>query len=838
MKPLTPKQLSGRLSRQVLSVAQGIDQAIGWVEETRRNVPRLEMEADRLIIKLRRCRNKARGLSDAALKEIAIGMFGLAQSGKTYLLTSLAAGENGRIETSVGGVTLDYQKNLNPDNQPPAFVTRFTRQTEGKNTPNPVQLQLLNEADIARILAYAFILDTSANTHATTGAPELDEQHITDHLKTLSLHRQQESVPGLDSDDVVALWDYLARHDGRRQKPLERKFWPLAVELAPHLSLDDRASLFALLWGERSDYTALYRHFAHTLAQLSGARKVLAPISLLVDDALLPDGGLFNTQLFDRLNSASDLSTQVRPMINGRAAKGVELSMAEMIMLVAEIQIPLLSAPKEALFEQADVLDFPGFTLHEDTAAAVEDDNPERLLRIKPHPLSRALLRAKRAYLLERYTDNQEMNLLMVCTAAASKIDVRHVGRALDHWVRHVQGENPQIRSRRKPGLIWAVTRHDRRFTHGQNHDEAVQRYVGTPGDAWGTMLAMDKRGINRMATWLEAEVRREVKLGRISEQLSELQRELADNLLGCWYQPAGADDPARKQRIAESMLKALQTRTGVHGELLERLLPSRDELRHLYLQQQVQPPRAFAPYTDTQDSAAPLASYEPFGVGLDIDLFSTDNDDLPEDPSLTIAMPDDEEVAENHSYESEFARRVYHYWVNHLRNLPDNVAVIELLGINRPTIEMLAEELITASIRLRIEDDLQTMLVDSGQLGLNRESKADRQVSRALNVLGDFVAWLGFQQMTESLRPDSRVNKGQKIFAKPEKQVANFGTSRRLTKLSATPVNNTAYYIYDWLIGLNEMIIQNAGYAAGRDIKPKQRERLGSILSLIKPEH
>ncbi|RNM03830.1 putative virulence factor [Dickeya undicola] len=832
MKPLTPKQLSSRLSRQLNAVSQGVDQAIAWVDETRRNVPRLDMEADRLVVKLRRCRNKARGLSDSSLKEIAMGMFGLAQGGKTYLLTSLAGGENGRIETSVGGVTLDYQKNINPDNQQPAFVTRFTRQAEGKNTPNPVQVQLLNEADIARIMAYAFVLENSQ-----TPVPELDEQHIAEHLKTLTLHRQQEAVPGLDGDAVVALWDYLVRHDARRQKPLERKFWPLAVELAPHLSIDDRASLFSILWGEQSEYTALYRHFAHTLEQLSGAHKILAPISLLVDESLQPDSGIFNANLFDRLNSPSDLSTQVRPIVNGRAARNVELSLAELLMLAAEVQIPLLSPPKETLFEQVDLLDFPGFSLQDEPAFEPdEDNNPERLLRLKPHPLSRALMRAKRAYLLERYTDDQEMNLLMVCTAAACKADVRHVGRALDFWVRHTQGENPQVRSRRKPGLIWAVTRHDRRFTHGYNNDEAVQRYVGNPGDAWGTMLAMDKRGINRMAAWLDAEVRREVKLGRINEQLSELQRELSDNLLGSWYQPAGADDPAHKQHIAESMLKALQTRTGVHGELLERLLPSRDELRRLYLQQQEQTQRNFASYQETQDTVVPLASYEPFGVGMDIDLFSDDATPGEENEAVVAPVPTEEEQTENHSYESEFARHLYRYWINHLRNLPENIAIIELLGINRPTIEMLVEELITASVRLKLDDELQTMLVDSGQLGINRESKADRQVSRALNVLGDFVAWLGFQQVPEADRPDSRVNKGNKIFAKPEKQTANFGTARRLTKLSVTPVNNTAYYIYDWLIGLNEMIIQNAGYAAGRDIKPKQRERLGAILSLIKP--
>ncbi|ACS85672.1 putative virulence factor [Musicola paradisiaca] len=829
MKALTPKQLSSRLSRQLQSVADGVDQAIAWVEETRRNVPRLDMEADRLIVKLRRCRNKTHGLADASLKEIAMGLFGLAQAGKSYLMASLAAGENSRLETSIGGLTLDYQKNINPYNQQAAFVTRFTRQVEGKNTPNPVQLLLLNEADIARILVHAYLHDFAKNDRQ-----DWDEQHIAEHLKTFSLHRQQEQVPGLNSDDVVALWDYLLRHDAKRQKPLESKFWPLAVELAPHLSIDDRASLFSVLWGERADITAAYRQFAHSLEQLSGARKVLAPISILVDETLLPDNGIFNASQLDRLNTPSDPGVQVRPMVNGRAAKSTELSLAELTMLIAELQIPLMAPPRESLFEQVDLLDFPGFSQQDDEQEH-DEDNPEQILRARPHPLARILLRAKRAYLLERYTDNQEMNLLMVCTAAACKADVRIVGKALDYWVRHTQGENPQIRSHRKPGLIWSVTRFDRRFTHGQNNDEAVQRYVGNPGDTWGTMLAMDKRGVNRMAAWLDAEVRREVKLGRISEQLGELQRELSDNLLGSWYQPTGSDDPARKQQIAETMLRALQTRTGVHGELLERMLPSRDELRRLYLQQEP-PQHNFVAYQETPDAAAPPANFEPFGVGLDIDLFGDEAGQDDDAPRPQLPAPTEEEIAESRSYEAEFARNLYRYWITHLRNLPENPAMIELLGITRPTIEMLVEELITASIRLRIEDNLQGMLADSEQLGVNRENKADRQVSRALTVLGDFVAWLGFQQVPEANRPDSRVNKGHKIFAKPEKPAGSFGTSRRLTKLSVTPTNNTAYYIYDWLIGLNEMIIQNAGYSAGREIKPKQREKLGNILTQIKP--
>lgn len=40
-----------------------------------------------------------------------------------------------------------------------------------------------------------------------------------------------------------------------------------------------------------------------------------------------------------------------------------------------------------------------------------------------------------------------------------------------------------------------------------------------------------------------------------------------------------------------------------------------------------------------------------------------------------------------------------------------------------------------------------------------------DRQISQALAILGDFVAWLGFQRRDAATRPESRVNPGQPIY-------------------------------------------------------------------------
>ena len=75
----------------------------------------------------------------------------------------------------------------------------------------------------------------------------------------------------LSDSDVLTLWDSQRRHGDKGQQTLDRHFWPQAVALAPQLSIDDRARLFAPLWGEETTLTAHYRQLAHTLHVPSAA---------------------------------------------------------------------------------------------------------------------------------------------------------------------------------------------------------------------------------------------------------------------------------------------------------------------------------------------------------------------------------------------------------------------------------------------------------------------------------------------------------------------------------------------------------------------------------------
>ena len=92
-----------KIANQWRAIHRGAGRAIAWIDAVRGNSKRLDDKADALIHGLRRTSNKARSLERAAGHPMAIGFFGLSQAGKSYLISTLAASEDGRLETEYGG---------------------------------------------------------------------------------------------------------------------------------------------------------------------------------------------------------------------------------------------------------------------------------------------------------------------------------------------------------------------------------------------------------------------------------------------------------------------------------------------------------------------------------------------------------------------------------------------------------------------------------------------------------------------------------------------------------------------------------------------------------------
>lgn len=786
MKALKTRQPQ-TLAKRLTLLQEALNGSLSWIETTREQSPRLALEADTLTLQLRQARVQTQALAQQVARPVTLALFGQSQAGKAWLLNEMVADAQGQLMTRLGDKSLNYFQHINPGNLDFATATRFCHQREPLSGEWPVELTLLTDAEIVRLVMAC----------ATSTVPP-DVALIDSGLQRLQRHRLTSPQAGLESDALVTLWSWCRRRQ-RYDVRLDRHFWPQAVELAPWLSVDDRVQLFSLLWPTEPALNDTLRSLLHLRHQLRNSSRVLAPLSLLTDSALLPAEQLIVPA------SEQDLQqpVEVCPMNGNRPGKPQNVALGLLALLTLEVVIPLSSTPRTALYDEADMLELPAPGQPNDSAA---QEDRQRLQQ--RDPLRAQLLEEKRALLPGLYAARQGIDLLLVCTAASQRQDADRVSQTLREW----QRLQPTQESSEKPRLIWAITPYDAR--HQQiNVDEAVQRQLGQPGQHWGSMLVLDRAGVDRMASWLQDEMQPEARRDLLLAQLAQIQHTVVERRLLPWTEAgASPEQAARKQTIADTLLKCLQHRTGLHGELLERLQPPREALRQLWLNQSS---------LSGSSTPHPQAPENQFGIGFEFDLFSQSEPEVPVQPRQS-----------GHSAQ-QFPRQVLLLWLDHLRQLPENRSLLALLNIDKATMEWLVEELITASFRTDITQKLQQALHEPDSHSITHESRADRQVTRAMTVLGDFVAWLGFLQRPEAERPASRVNRGQAIFTRPPAPSVSFSAGQRLTRLSAAPANHTAYYIYDWLVGLNQVIIENNGYTGGGDLPLAARE---ALIALLKP--
>lgn len=884
------------LSQRCQSIHAGAGQAITWVNDVRGGAQRLDRDADGLIERLRRQRNLARRLAQASLRPMSVGFFGLSQAGKSYLISSLARGTNGHLETLLDGERLDFIDHINPPGggkEATGLVTRFTRQPSRTTPGYPVQLSLLNEADVIKILGNSFFLDFDREKVNFDLTPE----QITDRLRTLEPRRQPAATGGMSEDDVVDLADYFERRFRKSNEGLAGVFWPAATALAPYLLPQDRASLFALVWGDLPEFTDCYATLRTALASLSFASDVHAPTSALVErdnGAYTQANSIMNVDAVRaRFGSDSAAQVGVLPVQEGQPLAEVRLQRSFLAALTKEMVFPLAETPRVSLLEQVDLLDFPGYRgrmgLTGIAEAAIKDKGA--------NPIGTLFLRGKVSYLFERYTDDQEMNVLVLCNPSDKQIEITALGPVLDSWVDATQGATPAERAQRNPGLLWALTMFDKRLqdSMGQNDsnldlkwsgmmelallerfgqaqwvrewskgrafdnlflvrkpgmskgifdmdddregpvredirddlsrmrstfiaNELVQKHVHDPAPTWDAMIGQDDGGMSRIVSHLQTVANVQTKLDRIAEQIAHLQRELVEVQLGSYYRADGADEVARKNRIADLVLTALRTRSSLFGEILRLLQPSTEHLRALYLNAESTTP-------DTTDSpaAAPVAAAAPAEGGLfSLDIFAPPPAATPAAPTAPVAPAVNRRAA-------AFAKAAISDWLRQLRQLPDSPDTQRFLSLTSEVLQNLVDEVITGAMRFRLEDKVAEALHhSSNRAGATRSKLADQQVLVASTIINDYIDYLGYSDSDPTRRPKS-VMPGQCIFLPPAPIAPD-----ALPTLQPTPMNYSALYILDWFEAFRATTRDNAGHAAGSEITPEQNHRLGQILAVI----
>lgn len=639
---------------------------IDWLAVTRQTHPTLDEDADALLTRLLALDAQQKNQPQAAGYRASIALFGHSQASKAHLLRSLCGSGEGRLVIDAGSKTLDYFSHINPGHSLAQMAIRFSRMPSGSNDAFPLRLTLMSEAELTQLfISWAWQRGEMR---------PLDSQLIASRLRSWQSLRQPQPVPGITATEIAAIARFWRDTLPSDYQHIDDTLWYQFIHLLPSLDLTARARAWSLLWGEQQELTQRWLALAHTLHQTGNSREVMAPLSLLVDSFTLP------MDAFLTPGGESDDAVLVHPLTTDGEQNAVSLPIATLALLTVELTLNA----QHGVLDNVDIIDIPS----------------------PPLSATTPLWACKCRWLLDRYRQLQQPDILLVCNATAQRTAIPAVAKTLLRWIDDTQ----PVQENALPGLVWAITPEDDRFVHKRHFDEAVLQLVSQPGQRWGTLQALDHSSLQRLIEWLSQATQAEARQRRC-QALIQRQRQQLQALCQPLLAPA-QHDASR----GEAMIRELQTQAARHGELLESLLPPQaafDALCQVHQQREEKVSGLFNERVDL--FAAP-------GV----------------EPSHALSYQD-------------HGSQAYALWCKHLRQWSRQPHA----QLSAATQQQLMLSLVAASQRQQLALRL-------------RHASAEQQAGGAQlrAMIGNFINWLDYAEQPVAQRPASRVAKGCAIFA------------------------------------------------------------------------
>lgn len=706
---------------------------IDWTCQTRQTSPLFDVDADALLMRLQTLKSQESALSQAQQAPASIALYGHSQGAKAHLLTALCGNDQQQLRIKTAGKTLDYFTHINPGHALTQIALRFTPQQTSPDDAFPLRLTLMREAELVQL----FLLHALRQGNITP----VTRSVVVARLNTWQSLRQTPSIPGIHAEEIGAIARFWQTQVPAREQQIDDALWQQFIDLIPCLDLNARASLWGLLWGEQQALTRQWLAMAQLLQQCGNVREVAAPLSLLVDNFALPVEGFLLPE------GDTDGETVIHPLVGDQLQNAVSLPLSALALMTIEITLPT----ENALLNPAEILDIP---------ALAESEKTE-------------LWQSKCRWLLEHYRQQQQLDLLLICNAAATRREIPDTARTLLRWVQDTQPHDDGV----LPGLVWVITPQDHRIVHQRHFDEGVQQLIEKPGQHWGTLQALDHSSLQRLIEWVSQAILPERRNARLSRLTQRHQQQLTQTLAS-WSEHTTPDlNTLRAQ--AEQLVRELQGRAAILSDLLDGLLPPLRSFEQLDLRQQVR-----------EEKVSGLFSEK-------VDLF---------------ARP--EEAADALATLSGSNMQAHALWVQHLRQWSRNDANAARFQLPMATLKRVSDALIMISYRLGLPEQLQAVHCDHGSRAALRRT-----------IIGNYLAWLGYADTPLDSRPASRVTKGRPLFAPEEPRIT------RLTVLSEQPTHAASHYIYDWLVALYTRLTEDPTYRHPWEVSPAARKRLAELL-------
>ncbi|WP_417513553.1 virulence factor SrfC family protein [Minwuia sp.] len=466
---------TGEISEAVERLSSGGADARLWIDKVRGSSASVANEADSLIETTRRARLAARRIGGALDRRNCVGVFGPSQAGKSYLVSALARRKDAPLEIDFAGDVKDFLREINPagDRESTGLVSRFTRHSGEADPEFPVELRLLSEMDLVKIIANSFLSDFDPN-NMTLELP--DEQAIRDTIRELEggIRSSAQAADHLDEIELFDLAEYFRQHFRSRVGALDRaNYWDAVIRIGGRLPIPSRAKLFALLWGDLQPFTDLFISLAKALEAIGNAPEARAALAGLIPretgEPPRPNT-IIDVAVLSRLNSEEDAqdTVAIKPVHADGPAAPTSLPRATLTALIAEVKLVMVDAPWP-FFEHTDLLDFPGARsrLKLNDLPPVEADRDKQLREL--------FLRGKIAYLFQRYTSELELTAMLLCMPPSVQ-EVKDLAGMVRSWIDTTHGATPDVRARVKNALFLVLTKFDLEFLEKGGDDADSRR--------------------------------------------------------------------------------------------------------------------------------------------------------------------------------------------------------------------------------------------------------------------------------------------------------------------------------------------------------------------------
>lgn len=387
------------------------------------------------------CRRKLNKKRIALESNPAAAMYGESQVGKSYLISSLLS-EAGKPFSIVdeNNIVHNFIEKINPPgsgSESTSLVSRFSVNYKPINPKFPIKAVLLSPADLVLVLCDSFYNDI--NLKASWDIHFLSVDQINSEILLLKERITNRSIQHtvFTEDDVLDMKDYFGEYFQKADRIIDSNFFDEISLLISKANPNEWKDIFSLLWNKHETFTSLFDDLINESQKLHFATEIFLPI----ESILYTYGTLLDVKRLKEIYSDPDKIepsyTHNTKVLLPKTSQEINFAKSYLCALTAEL---VFSQPETLLsskpfLKEIDLLDFPG--------ARSRMDKPIQAIDIETIP--ELLLRGKVAYLFNKYSDAEKINILFFC-AKHEQTAQRIMPRLLNNWVNKIIGDTPDKR--------------------------------------------------------------------------------------------------------------------------------------------------------------------------------------------------------------------------------------------------------------------------------------------------------------------------------------------------------------------------------------------------------